>query len=221
MGDGGTKGNDSKIESALVDAALTTLVRDSLRFESNSCKARRCCISNAPPPGEFGDVDSFWRTDDTSLALVILYGVRGVVRAALTGVSGFAVEGAERMLPTCMRVASPMLAVMTDPAWVLKLSGLDFELEAQGREGSSGFHSGSGDDVVCVECWLGVWIGVPNVLAEGVGEPGEVCEPVTYGECSSPNGSCFASSSWTLSSSVSTSISAGPKLEAARGDRIG
>lgn len=51
IGDGGTKGKLSRIESAFVDADETTEASDiRLWFGSISCIARCCCCSSAPPP---------------------------------------------------------------------------------------------------------------------------------------------------------------------------
>lgn len=95
MGEGGTNGKDSKIESALVDVELTT--DDLSRIPSISSNALLCCDSNCPSP--FAPGDKVFEAGEMSFALVILFalgGERGELNAALTGVSKPVDEGGAR-----------------------------------------------------------------------------------------------------------------------------
>lgn len=137
IGDGGTKGKPSRMESARVDVELMTDERD-MRVSSSS-NARRCCSSSAPRMGESSDV-----CGATSFALVMRCGVRGVpmLSAALMGVCGTSLaDGTPSMRgdacivccvawlgdslssPRCTREAVPNSAEMIEPACVMKLSG--------------------------------------------------------------------------------------------------
>ena len=93
IGDGGTNGKDSKIESALVDVELTT--DDRSRPDSSSSNARRCCNSICP----FTPADRLF-DGEISFALVIRFtfiGVRGELNAALIGAS-MPSEGGRRLV---------------------------------------------------------------------------------------------------------------------------
>ena len=103
MGDGGTKGNDSRIESSPAEADESTDVVESLKFSWNREKARSCCCSRVPAvlfPLVGGE---------TRRALVIrlrLLGVSMVIGVLM--VMGVAI-------PTLTLVALPISAMM-DPA---------------------------------------------------------------------------------------------------------
>lgn len=83
IGDGGTNGKPSRMESARVEAELTTDARESL--VSISSMACRCCRSSTPV-GSAGVVALLDGTGETSFALVIRYCDRAVLSGALTGV---------------------------------------------------------------------------------------------------------------------------------------
>ena len=91
IGEGGTKGKLSRMESAPVALVMTDDI--DIRFPDSafsSFNARACCASSAPAALLLPVwMAALWfTTGDTSFALVMRYGVRGVLRAALSGVCG-------------------------------------------------------------------------------------------------------------------------------------
>lgn len=119
IGEGGTKGKDSRIESARVESADITEELEILRLgKSTACascalsNANCCCSSKLP---ELGVI---------SLPIVVLNGERGT-RPPVEGVKS----------PTFTMVALPMSA--TDPAWVLRLEGRSSPERVHGRVGLS------------------------------------------------------------------------------------
>lgn len=205
IGEGGTNGKFSRIESARVDVELTTDARD-IR-ESSSSRARFCCRSSAPP-GWVG-VDSLLPMGgDTIFALVIRYCERAVLRGAVIGVCGRSLDGGASRVrpdarpcggdswlrPRCTRDAVPMFADMIEAACVLTLDGRGLLL-AQGERGVCGPQC----------CSLS-----PKVADVGAGDRGGECVEASllrYGECSSLKGllrtesSCSCSCSSAMGSS--------------------
>lgn len=115
IGDGGTNGKLSRIESARVDVVITDAIDMRFLFESplSSWSARACCCSRAPalplPPVSIAALCC--TMGETNLAFVMRYGERGVLSAALRGVDGIAWTWSN---PRWTRFALLMSAIIAD-----------------------------------------------------------------------------------------------------------
>ena len=91
IGEGGTKGKLSRMESARVEVVSTDDIEMRLPLSAlSSFRARACWASRAPAAllAPVWIAALLFTTGDTSFALVMRNGVRGVLSAALTGVCG-------------------------------------------------------------------------------------------------------------------------------------
>ena len=114
IGEGGTKGKLSRIESARVEVVMTDDMEMRLPESVwSSLRARACCASRWPAAALLPVwIAALWLVrGDTSFALVMRYGVRGVLRAALRGVCGVCWTCSK---PRCTRLALLISATIAD-----------------------------------------------------------------------------------------------------------